>query len=107
MMHLSLTDLNTALAVIGAGACWWFVFAFHHLSGGDWRHNAGGRHVMQVTANLGVLLTLIVLARVWPDYPGRAVTTFTAFAALVGQLVHRCVLMHQEQRDHREPAGRR
>ena len=102
-----LADLNTALAVVGAAACWWFVVAYHVRSGGDWAHNRGGRHVMWVTANLGLLMALIVLARVWPDYPGRQVVTFLAFAWLVLQLVRRLMLLYTEQHDDRKSAGRR
>ncbi|SBT64206.1 hypothetical protein GA0070622_1176 [Micromonospora sediminicola] len=99
-----MNDLNTVLAGIGAAACWYFVVAFWVTTGGDWRHNPGGRHVMQFTANLGLLMTLIVLARVWPQYPGRAAVTLVAFAALVAQVVWRCVLLHRAQH---APAERR
>ncbi|MEW2442775.1 putative phage holin [Micromonospora marina] len=98
-----MNDLNTMLAGIGAAACWYFVVAFWVTTGGDWRRNPGGRHVMQFTANLGLLMTLIVLARVWPQYPGRAAVTLVAFAALVAQVVWRCVLLHRTQH---APAGR-
>ncbi|QLQ38004.1 putative phage holin [Micromonospora robiginosa] len=97
-------DLNTVLAVIGAVACWYFVVAFWVTTRGDWRHNPGGRHLMQFTANLGVLMSLIVAARIWPDYPGRTTATFVTFAALVGQVVWRCVLLHRAQHD-RQAAG--
>lgn len=99
-------DLTTGLAVVGALACWYFVAAYWATTGGDWARNPAGRHVMVFTANLGLLLLLIVTARVWPDYPGRQVITLAAFAALVGQVIWRCVLLHRAQHV-REPARRR
>ncbi|MCX5066890.1 hypothetical protein OOJ91_13645 [Micromonospora lupini] len=97
-------DLTTVLAAVGAGACWYFVVVFWWTTGGDWRHNAGGRHVMLFTADLGLLMTLIVVARIWPGYPGRDVVVLVAFALLVVQIVWRCVLLHRAQH---EPAARR
>lgn len=94
-----MTALTAALAVAGAGVCWYFVVAFHVLTGGDWRHNRGGQHVMAFTASLGLLLTLAAAGRVWPDYPGRELVVTVVFATLVGQLVWRCVLLHREQHD--------
>ncbi|MEU4570739.1 hypothetical protein [Micromonospora sp. NPDC023956] len=94
-----MNNLTAALAVVGAGVCWYFVGAYHVLTGGDWRRNPGGMHVMVFTANLGVLLTLAAAGRVWPDYPGREFVVTLVFAALVGQLVWRCVLLHREQHD--------
>lgn len=97
-------DITTALAVVGLLACMWFVTAYWWTTGGDWRRTAAGRHLMAFTANLGVLLALIVLARLWPTYPGREPIVLVAFAGLVVQLVRRCVLLHTAQR---EPAARR
>ncbi len=91
----------TVLATLGALACWYFVVVFWVTTAGDWRHNPGGRHVMQFTANLGLLLSLIATARLWPDYPGREVVVLVAFALLVVQIVWRCVLLHRAQ--HTEP----
>lgn len=101
-----MNNLTAALAVVGAGVCWYFVVAYHVLTGGDWRHNRGGQHVMAFTASLGLLMTLAAAGRVWPDYPGREVVVPAVFATLIGQLVWRCVLLHREQRDD-QPAGRR
>lgn len=89
---------GTVLSVLGAVGCWYFVVAYWALTRGDWHRTAAGRHVMQFTANLGVLFSLIVLARLWPDYIGRPVITLVAFAALVAQLMWRIVLMHRAQR---------
>lgn len=97
-------DLTTALVAVGAAGCWYFVVAFWLTTAGDWRHNRGGRHVMLFTADLGLLMTLIVAARIWPDYPGREVVTLAAFALLVVQIVYRCVLLHRAQH---EPVNRR
>lgn len=90
----------TALAVIGAAAAWRFVVVFWWRTRGDWARNPGGRHVMQMTAYMGLLLTLIVIARIWPDYPGRSAVTGVVFALLIGQLVWRNVLMDREQNAH-------
>lgn len=90
-------DLITALAVLGTLAAWRFVIVWWWRTRGDWARNPGGRHVMQLTAYLGVLITLIVVARIWPEYPGRSVVTAVFFALLVGQLVWRNVLMDREQ----------
>ncbi|MFI6228868.1 hypothetical protein ACIBCR_16315 [Micromonospora echinospora] len=90
-------DLTTALAVVGAAACWYFVAVYWWTTRGDWAYNRAGRHVMVFTANLGVLMTLAALARVWPDYPGREAVVLVAFASLVAQVVHRCVLLHDAQ----------
>ena len=97
--------LTTVLAVAGAGGCWYFVGAYHWLTGGDWRRTAAGRHLMAFTATLGALLTWIIVARVWPDWPARRVVSLLLFAALVGQVVWRCVLLHRAQHE-REPARR-
>ena len=95
-------DVTTVLAAVGAIGCWYFVVAFWWTTRGDWRHNAGGRHVMLFTADLGLLMTLIVMARIWPHYPGRAEVTLVAFALLVAQILYRCVLLHRTQH---EPAA--
>ncbi|MEU5668939.1 hypothetical protein ABZ749_00950 [Micromonospora sp. NPDC047753] len=92
-------DLTTAVAAVGAAGCWYFVLVYWATTAGDWRHNPGGRHVMLFTADLGVLLTLIVAARIWPDYPGRSVVTLVAFALLVVQILWRCVLLHRAQHE--------
>lgn len=96
--------LTTAIAVTGAVACWYFVIAYWWTTRGDWARNSGGRHVMLFTADLGVLMTLIALARIWPTYPGRDVIVMIAFGGLVVQVVYRCVLLHRVQH---EPAERR
>lgn len=101
--------VSTVLAVAGFAASLYFVVAFHVSTGGDWRHNPGGRHLMEFTINLGLLFGLIVAARLWHDYPGRDQITLLLFAWLVGQVVWRSVLMHREQRAQRgrEHADRR
>lgn len=98
---------GTILAGLGALACWYFVVAFHVTTAGDWLHNRGGRHLMQFTATLGALFTLIVVARFWPAYPGRDVVTLVLFGALVAQVGWRIVLLHRAQHEDREPAERR
>lgn len=95
-------ELTTALAAVGAAGCWYFVFAYWLTTAGDWRHNPGGRHVMLFTADLGLLLTVIVAARIWPNYPGRSTVTLVLFGLLVVQIVWRCVLLHRAQRHARE-----
>lgn len=92
----------TVLTVIGALGCWYFCIVYHLKTGGtwrlgDWAHNTGGRHLMQMSGCLGVLLTLIVAARVWPTFPGRVVITLVVFAYLVVQILWRCVLLHRAQ----------
>lgn len=99
-------DASTALAAVGFFGCLYFVAAYHVTTGGDWRKNAGGRHVMEFTFNLGILLGLIVLARFWPDYPGRNLLTMLVFGALVWQVGWRIVLLHRAQDRDREPADR-
>lgn len=98
-------NAGTVLAVIGCMACLYFVVVYHVTTSGDWWHSAAGRHLMQFTANLGLLFGLIVGARVWPDYPGRDEVTLLLFASLVGQVVWRSVLLHRVQHED-EPAGR-
>ncbi|MFI1197682.1 hypothetical protein ACH4T9_31100 [Micromonospora sp. NPDC020750] len=100
-------EAGTVLAAVGCLACLYFVAAYQRFTAGDWRRNAGGRHLMEFTGTLGVLLGLIVLARFWPDYPGRDLLTLVVFAALVGQVVWRIVLLHRAQDHDREPADRR
>lgn len=90
-------DVTTALAILGAVGCWYFVAAYWWTTRGDWARTPAGRHVMLFTADLGFLMSLIVLARVWPDYPGRTLVTFVAFAALVVQVYWRIVLLHRVQ----------
>lgn len=89
--------IGTALAVVGGLASVYFVVAYQVTTGGDWRHSAAGRHLMQFTANLGVLFALIVAARLWPGYPGRDAVSLLVFGALVAQVVQRCVLLHRAQ----------
>lgn len=93
-----MTAIGTILAGVGALGCLWFVLRYHLLTGGDWRHNPAGRHLMAFTANLGVLLGLIVVNRLSGDYPGRVIVTMVLFAALVGQIVWRLVLLERAQR---------
>lgn len=90
-------NISTVLAAVGAVGCWYFVAAYWVTTRGDWWLTPAGRHVMQFTANLGLLLTLSVAARIWPGYPGREVVVMVAFAALVVQIWHRVVLMHRAQ----------
>lgn len=100
-------DFITALAIVGAAAAWRFVIVFWWRTRGDWARNPGGRHVMQLTAYLGVLLTLSVITRIWPNYPGRAPIVGTFFALVVMQLVWRNVLMDREQDAHDRETERR
>jgi uncharacterized membrane protein HdeD (DUF308 family) len=100
-------DAGTVLAAAGMFACLYFVAAYQRFTAGDWRRNPGGRHLMEFTGTLGVLLGLIVLARFWPDYPGRDVITLVVFGALVGQVVWRIVLLHRAQDHDRELTSRR
>lgn len=92
-----ITDLIIGLAGLAGLAAWRFALMFHWRTGGDWRANAGGRHVMVLTADLAALLTLFTVSRVWPDWPGRQAVTLVLMAVLVYQLVRRNVLMDQEQ----------
>lgn len=91
-------NVSTALTVLGAAACWYFAIAYWAFTRGGWRHTPAGRHVMGLSAALGALLTLIAVARLWPDFPGRAWVTLGLFAVLVAQLVWQCVLLHRAQR---------
>lgn len=88
---------TTVLAALGMAGCWYFVAAYWWTTGGGWRRTAGGRHLMAFTANLGGLLTLVVVNRVFGDYPGRQAITLALFAALVAQIFWRCVLLHRAQ----------
>lgn len=97
-------EFTTVVAALGTVGCWYFVGAYWVTTRGDWHRTPAGRHVMQFTANLGFLLTLIVVARVWPDYPGRAGITMVSFSALVVQVWWRCVLLHRAQH---QPASER
>lgn len=90
-------DFTTVVAGLGAVGCWYFVAVYWWTTRGDWLRTPAGRHIMQFTANLGVLMTLIVVARIWPLYPGRLVVTPVAFGALVVQIWWRIVLMHRAQ----------
>ena len=96
---------GTVLSVLGAVGCWYFVVAYWALTRGDWHRSAVGRHLMQFMANLAVLFSLIVLARLLGDYPGRPVITTSAYAVFVAQIYWRIVLMHRAQR--RKPARTR
>ena len=98
-----MTTLTTVLAVLGAAGCWYFVAAYHWLTGGDWRRTAAGRHLMAFTATLGALLSWIVVVRVWPDLPGRRLVSLGLFAALVVLIYHRAVLLHRAQHGRRFP----
>ncbi|MCT2279314.1 putative phage holin [Micromonospora chalcea] len=100
-------DAGTVLAAIGFLLCGYFVVTYHWLTGGDWRRNPGGRHLMEFTANLGLLLGLIVLARFWPDYPGRDALTLLVFGGLVAQVLWRIVLLHRVQDPDQQLADRR
>jgi hypothetical protein len=98
--------IGTVLAAIGGVGCWYFVVSYWALTRGDFRLTPEGRHIMQFTANLGVLFSLIVAARIWPDYPGRDAVTLVAFALLVGQIWWRIVLMHRAQHDRSDGRSR-
>lgn len=91
-------EAGNILSALGALACWYFVAVYWWKTRGDWRHSWAGRHVMLLSANFAVLLTLIVMARLWPTYPGRSLVTIVVYAALVTQLVWQCVLLHRAQR---------
>jgi hypothetical protein len=93
-----MTNVATGLTVVGALACWYFVAAYHLTTGGDWRRNPLGRHLMAYTANMGALFLLIVAARLWPTYPGRTEVTVVFYTLLVAQIIWRCVLLHRAQR---------
>lgn len=90
-------ELTNLIAALGAIGCWYFVAAYWVTTRGDWMRSPAGRHIMQFTANLGLLMSLIAIARFWPDYPGREVIVLVAFAALVLQVWWRIVLMHRAQ----------
>lgn len=89
---------GTVLSVLGALGCWYFVVAYWVLTRGDWHQSAVGRHLMQFMANLAVLFSLIVLVRLFGNYPGRPVITTVAYAVFVAQIWWRIVLMHRAQR---------
>lgn len=87
------------LATAGAVGCWWFVISYQVLTGGDWRRTAVGRHLFSFTANLGMILTLITVARFWPAYPGRQLIVVFTFGVLVGQVWYRVILLYRAQRE--------
>ena len=93
-----ITTITTWLAGAGAVGCWYFVVAYWWTTRGDWHRTPGGRHIMQFTANLGVLMSMIVAARLWPHYPGRAIITPVAFGGLIVQVYWRISLLHRAQR---------
>lgn len=97
-------DISTALTLVGAIAAWYFVIAYWAFTRGDWRRTPSGWHIMLLTTDVAALLTLILAARLWPTYPGRPVITLVFYAALVGQLIYQCVLLHRVQR---QPSARR
>lgn len=95
---------TTALAAVGFAGCMYFVAAYWAMTRGAWRQSPVGRHLMAFTFNLGVLLGLVVAARVWGDYPMRVYLSALFFGAFVIQIVYRCVLLHRAQ--HRtDPPG--
>lgn len=89
--------MGTVLAALGAAGCWFFCAAYWWKTRGDWTRTPVGWHLMLFTADLGLLLSLAVVGRVWPDYPGRTAVTNVFFAFLVVQIYWRIVLLYRAQ----------
>lgn len=73
-----------ALTVAGAGLAWAFAavyWAFY-----PWQRNRSGRAVMFLVVSLAAVLSLVVLARAFHEYPGRVVLTLIVYAAIPAAL---------------------
>lgn len=99
--------LGTVAAGVGAAAAWHFVVVY---STHPWRLWAEGRHLMQFTAGLGLVLTLVVLfAFVRPVEPTPAplgLLRLGIFAWLALMLVWRVRLLLNATREHGEGVDR-
>lgn len=69
-----------ALTVLGAVLAW--AFAATYWAFYPWRRNRSGRAVMFLVVSLAAILSLVVLARAFHDYPGRVLLTLIIYAAV-------------------------
>lgn len=77
VVFLVLTILAAALAWLFAATYW----AFY-----PWTRNRSGRAVMFLVLSLASILSLVVLARAFHDYPGRILLTLIVYAAIPAAL---------------------
>jgi hypothetical protein len=78
--------------VLAALLGWAFVITYQLRTHGAWRRSATGWHLMTFTATLAVVFTLAAIVRV-VDIPGIAYIAVALYAAIVGGLAWRLVLL--------------
>jgi hypothetical protein len=60
------TVAAVAVTYVSAIVPWVFVVLYHVMSGGAWRRDPMGRHIMALTAVDGSIFTMVVLTTWWP-----------------------------------------
>lgn len=83
------------VTTVGVVAAWYFVAYYWTATKGTWKKSAMGRHLMGLTASIGVVLTNTLIIMAWPGYPGRPWVGLVAYTASVAFLVQRCVLLNR------------
>jgi len=94
-------NLATALVALGATLAWWFVFLYRRH---DWRRYEEGRHVMQFTLMVAIILTLATETRIFGPYPGIQLVAVALYSWLVWLLLSRIRLMLRANRRQRDEA---
>lgn len=97
-MTAYLYSLATGLVAIGASLAWWFVFLYRRH---NWRQYQEGRHVMQFTLMVAIILTLSTEVRIWGPYPGIELVACVVYLWMVWLLASRIRLMLRANKEAR------
>jgi hypothetical protein len=82
-MSITLDMIFMLLTVLGIVGCLTFVSTYWIKTRGAWLKNEVGRFLVITYATLGSLFALIMVNRIFDQWPGRQIITITLFTAYV------------------------
>lgn len=88
-----------ALGLLALGIVFAFGFLGRYVTKLPWSSTEEGRHLVAMSANVGLFLVLYAVLAAWPDMPYRNVVRLTLFTVLVGNLGWRWWLLEKHLRE--------
>jgi hypothetical protein len=87
---------EAALRVILAGGCVAFIIRYWMTN--KWWKNDFGRHLVSMSASLGLLGLFSLAVLVWPDLPARGLIRMVLFTLLASAVLWRIVVFERYQK---------
>lgn len=91
-----------AFALLLLGIVFVFGFIGRYVTKLPWSSSEEGRHLIAMSANVGLFLLLYTALAVWPDMPYKNVVRMTLFAALIANCGWRWWLLEKHLRERRQ-----